>query len=106
MTQHIIIERAEFFEANKAKARTVKQRIIKAGVSKNKRMYSEDLLRRSVPKFEGAKAYANHQLWGSRDVRDTSGWLEKPQFDEDSKSIVATRHFSSTPAGENLIQPY
>ena len=102
MTKHIIVERAEFFEVNK-KARTVKQRIIKAGVSKNKRMYSEDLLRRSVPKFEGTKTYANHRLWGARDVRDTSGWLEKPHFDEERKAIVATRHFASTDAGENSL---
>jgi hypothetical protein len=57
--------------------------LIKAGWSKNGRYYSPETLERSVPVWEGVKAYANHPEGGgkpARSILDAFGVYENVRF--------------------------
>lgn len=74
-------------------------RLIKAGMSLNRRHYPADVLRQAAPIFEGAKAYVGHaDPRQPRDrFRDLSGWYSNVRFEGDS--LLADRHFTRTDAG-------
>lgn len=72
--------------------------LIRAGMSKNKRFYSEGVLQKAAPIFEGSKAYDNHQQ-GARSIRDISGWYTNVRYNEGK--LVADRHFAETGAGQD-----
>lgn len=74
--------------------------LIRAGMSKNRRNYSQDVLMKAVPVFEGAKAYDGHD-WGSRKVTDITGWYSNVRFE--NGAIHADRTFSSNDAGRNIM---
>jgi hypothetical protein len=84
---------------------TVRQTIIKAGLSANKRLYSEDVLKRSTPLFEGVQTYANHPTptqiknGEGRDIRQTTGWITDVVYD--NGKVIGTRHFAETAAGRD-----
>lgn len=87
--------------------RTVKQFVIRAGQSKNKRYYPETALKEAVVLFENSQTYQNHPTsqeikdgYG-RKVEDLTGWLTDLHYDESAKAIIATRHFTENVAGEN-----
>jgi hypothetical protein len=74
-------------------------RLIRAGMSLNRRDYSLDVLTKAAPLFEGVRAYANHPDWfdNGRSVRDITGWFTNIRAGADG--IYATRHFSRNHAG-------
>lgn len=101
---NIWIEQLDLAEAVvNTDARTVTQRIIVAGMSKNKRLYGEDVLKNAAPLFEGVKAFANHPTKAEskdrpeRSVRDVTGWLSNVEYREGA--LYATRNFTRTQAG-------
>lgn len=57
--------------------------LIKAGVSKNRRQYRPEVLRESVPLFEGARAFAamgpDHNS-AERGVKSLVGWYTDPRY--------------------------
>lgn len=78
--------------------------LIKAGMSKNRKFYSEAVLRNSVPIFEGAKAYANHPdpaIRSARSVRELTGWYSNVHYEE-GRGLIADRHFIETSAGNDV----
>lgn len=74
--------------------------LIRAGMSKNRKHYSESVLRQSVPHFDGAKAYNGHAP--NQPVTNITGWYSNPRYDEDKKAIIADRHFAPTQAGRDV----
>ena len=72
--------------------------LIRAGMSKNRRYYSDSVLQAAVPVFEGAKAYADHGK-GARSIRDVSGWYTNVAYREGK--LMADRAFSRTQAGND-----
>ena len=82
--------------------RTVRQRIIVAGKSKNNRLYSESVLEKATPLFEGVQTYANHQNKtdrSPRNIRDLTGWITQVEYREGA--LYGTRHFTRTEAGKD-----
>ena len=85
--------------------KTVRQTIIRAGKSKNNRMYSEEVLRTASPLFEAAKAFADHPSKSEvkdrpeRSIRAISGWFSDVAFEEGA--LVATRHFTNNESGKD-----
>lgn len=59
-------------------------RVIRAGLSGNLVHYPDDVLRRAVPLFEGARVFvkgdAEHLAGGGKDFRNLIGRVEKPEF--------------------------
>jgi hypothetical protein len=106
MATELFSESVEYLrESLDRDTRTVKQIIIRAGMSKNKRNYPETVLKEAVSLFEGVKTYANHpdpKAKSGRDVRETTGWIAGVQFDEGIKALVGTRHFSRNSAGNDI----
>jgi hypothetical protein len=54
--------------------------LVKTGTSRNGRLYSEAVLSKAIPKYEGAACYGDHPPSGSRgerSVKDKIGWFEK-----------------------------
>lgn len=74
--------------------------LIKVGMSKNRRHYSEDVLKSSVSVFEGAKAYMDHGK-GNRSQRDLSGWYENVRYE--GGKLIADRSFTRTLAGNDAF---
>lgn len=109
MRTQLFVESVELLEADK-ETRTVKQKIITVGESKNKRHYPETVLKGAVSLFEGAKTYADHPSRNDmrnrpeRSITDITGWLSDVHFDEASKAIVGTRHFTTNQKGQDAWQ--
>jgi hypothetical protein len=99
----IYIEPMDLSEAQLDPAnRTVQQVIIRAGVSKNKRYYSEALLQTALLLFEGVKTYANHPQAkgnGERSVRELTGWIDGVEYQ--NGNLTGRRHFLRTQAGQD-----
>ena len=107
MKTQIIIESLDLSEASiDAEKRTVRQRLIAAGESKNGRVYSDDVLQQAAPLFEGRQTFANHPSKRDlmdrpeRSVLDLTGWLEGVEYKDGA--LWATRHFARNPAGESV----
>lgn len=75
--------------------------LIKAGMSLNRKLYTEQALKAAVDKFEGIKAYDSH-LPGVRRVAETTGWYANVRFVEDKKALVGDRYFTSTQVGNDV----
>lgn len=79
--------------------------LIRAGMSKNRRHYSESVLQSAVPIFENAKAYANHpskseiKEGAPRNIRDLSGYYKNVRFE--NGALKADRYFIKTQAGQD-----
>ena len=106
MKTTVLIERLDLTEAQLDTAnRTVRQRLIKAGTSLNKRDYSESVLSKAAPLFEGVKTYANHPSLDERksrperSTRDITGWISDVVYE--NGTIYGTRHFTRTQAGND-----
>lgn len=107
MKTQAIIEALDLTEAQlDLEQRTARQVIIKAGRSKNGRVYSDKLLQDAAPKFEGVQTYANHMSRSEkrerpeRSTRDITGWLSGVEYREGA--LYATRHFARTQAGQDM----
>lgn len=76
-------------------------RIIRAGMSLNRRFYSKEVLAQAASLFEGTKAYADHgDMWSpSRSVREITGWYTNVVMGEDA--IYATRHYTENQSGQD-----
>lgn len=61
--------------------------LIEAGLSKNRKHYSPQVLRGAIPLFEGLTSYADHPSKAQlakgvdRSIRDLAGWVTNVQFD-------------------------
>lgn len=79
-------------------------RLIRAGMSLNRRKYSMEVLAKAAPLFEGTKAYANHPDWfdSGRSVRDITGWFTEVRVGNDG--LYATRHFTRNHAGNDSFE--
>ena len=105
---HLLSERIEILEVN-AEARTMKQRIIRAGRSKNKRHYPKKVLMKAAALFENAPAFPGHMT--KQQIKDNAerppntlaGWLSNVQYDESENALVATRHFAPTAMGRDMF---
>lgn len=107
MKPQIIIESLDLSEAIiDAEKRTVRQRLIAAGESKNGRVYGDEVLQEAAPLFEGRQTFANHPGKAElrdrpeRSVLDLTGWLEGVEYKDGA--LWATRHFARNPAGESV----
>lgn len=85
------------FDADNRVLRNV--RLIAAGMSLNRRQYSEEVLQKAAPLFEGVKAYDNHQS-GSRPVSSLTGWYKDVRYERGA--LYADRYFSNTQAGRDV----
>lgn len=101
MTTHILQEQIDVAEASfDADARVLRNVVlIRAGMSKNRRRYSEDVLRAAATVFEGTKAYDSHQR-GERRVSEITGWYSNVRYE--NGALRADRHFARTDAGRNV----
>lgn len=85
--------------------RTAKVRLIAAGLSQNGKQYSEAVLRKAAPLFEGVRAYRDHPTKADqrerpeRSMRDITGWYTGVVYE--NGGLYATRHFSRTQAGQD-----
>lgn len=97
----IFTEQLDLTEATPDReARTLKDVIlIRAGVSLNKRSYSEAVLEKSVPIFEGARAFDSH-VQGQRRVGELTGYYTNVRYVEGK--LKADRHFTNTQAGRDV----
>ncbi len=77
--------------------------LIRAGLSKNKRRYSEAVLQAAAPVFENSPAYADHpQKPGqSRSFRDITGQYVNVHFEDGA--LRADRVFARTQAGNDAL---
>lgn len=98
MKTQVLIEALDLSEAViDAEARTVRQKIITAGKSKNGRYYSEAVLQKAASLFEGTKCYANHPTRAEskdrpeRSILDITGYLTDVRYEEGI--LKGTRHF-------------
>jgi hypothetical protein len=98
----ILTERLDLSEAQfDADARVLQNVVlIRAGLSANRRRYTEAVLQQAVPVFEGAKAYDSHSR-NERKVSDITGWYANVRY-TDGK-LIADRYFSRTDAGRNVM---
>lgn len=106
MKTAIIIEQIDLQEAViNEDDRTVRQVIIRAGKSKNGRVYGDKVLAKAATLFEGVQTYANHPSRSERrerperSVNQLTGWLSDVQFSEGK--LVGTRHFTRNQAGND-----
>lgn len=111
MTTQYLIESVEYLkESFDPDTRTVKQIIIKAGESKNKRNYPKTVLQEAVFLFENSQTYRNHPTkrdikeGAGRKIEDLTGWLTDVQFDEGMNGLVGMRHFTNNAAGRDAFQ--
>jgi len=80
--------------------------LIRAGMSANRRFYSDKVLQDAQTIFEGAKAYADHpgktdsKNMPERSVRDLTGWYENVHYAEGA--LRGDRVFSRTQAGQDV----
>lgn len=107
MKTKLLIEALELDEAQTDAGERVIRNVvlIRAGMSKNRRYYSEGVLQKAVSVFEGAKAYANHPTRAEnkerpeRSVRDITGWYANVRYTEGA--LRADRYFTRTQAGND-----
>lgn len=106
MKTQVLIERLDLSEAIiDADNRTVRQKLIMAGKSKNNRLYREDVLQKASPLFEGRQTYANHPSKDDlrnrpeRSVSEITGWITDVTYE--NGGIWATRHFTRNQAGND-----
>lgn len=74
--------------------------LIRAGMSLNRRYYGEGVLKESVAKFEGAKAYDSHDRRARR-VGEMTGWYANVRYD--AGALRADRYFTATQAGRDVM---
>ena len=100
MTTTILNEAIDFTEATINTERRQIQGVvlIRAGMSKNRRFYSEDVLKTAAPIFEGSKAYIDHGK-GARSVRDLSGYYTNVRYGDGK--LLADRTFTRNQAGQD-----
>jgi hypothetical protein len=98
----VLTERLDLSEAQFDTDARVLQNVvlIRAGLSANRRRYTEAVLQAAVPVFEGAKAYDSHSR-NERKVSDITGWYANVRY-ADGK-LIADRYFSRTDAGRNVM---
>lgn len=85
-----------------ATTRTVRQRIIAEGTSRNGRVYDKALLMAAAAKFENAQTYADHPQGNNhRSITELTGWLSGVSVETDG--LYATRHFTQTRAGTDAF---
>lgn len=73
--------------------------LIRAGTSANRRHYSEDVLQKAAPVFEGVKAYDGHDR-RARKVAETTGWYANVRYE--NGALRADRYFTGTQAGRDV----
>lgn len=97
----ILTEQLDLTEAQyNASTRTLSGvKLISAGTSLNRRHYSEDVLIKAAPLFEGAKAYDSH-VAGSRSIGALTGYYKNVRYE--SGALRADRVFSNTQAGRDV----
>lgn len=98
----ILTEQVDLTEAQfDREARVLRNvKLIKAGTSLNRRHYSEDVLRKAAPLFDGVKSFDGHEQ-RQRRVAETTGWYANPVYRD--CAIYADRHFSGTQAGRDVM---
>lgn len=109
MTTKILLETLDLSEATfDSDARVIKGVVlIRAGMSKNRRYYGEDVLQNAVTVFEGSKAFVNHpspteiKERRERNLRDLSGWYSNVRYE--GGALRADRYFSRTQAGNDAF---
>lgn len=74
--------------------------LIRAGMSANRRHYSEDILQKAAPLFEGVKAYDSHKIGVPRQVGEITGWFSNVRYE--NGALRADRHFSRTRSGQDV----
>lgn len=96
----IFTERLDLSEATLlSESRAVENVIlIKAGMSLNRRRYSESVLLAAAPLFEGVKAYNDHGFF--QKVTDITGWYTNVRFE--AGALRGTRHFTRNQAGQDV----
>lgn len=75
--------------------------LIRAGTTLNRRHYSEDILKKSAPLFEGIKAYDSHKIGVARQVSEITGWYSNIRYE--NGAIRGDRFFSRTRAGQDVF---
>lgn len=73
--------------------------LIRAGTSLNRRHYSEAVLAKAAPSFDGVPAFDSHDS-RARKVAEMTGWYKNPRFVEGK--LYADRYFSGTQAGRDM----
>jgi len=87
--------------ARRSGERAVEVTIIRPGVSSNRHEWPEDVLRASVPLWEGVAAFCDHPSWidqsraGGRSVRDLAGVYTNPRWEN---GVRATLRFNAQSA--------
>ena len=101
MNTNFLTERVDLSEAQiDADARMVRDVVlIRAGMSKNRRNYSEAVLLAAAPVFEGTKAYDGHETRARR-VAETTGYYKNVRYIEGK--LMADRYFTRTQAGNDV----
>lgn len=75
--------------------------LIKAGMTLNRRYYSEELLQKSSHLFEGVKSYDSHKIGVPRQVSEITGWYSNVRYE--NGALRADRYFSRTRAGQDVF---
>lgn len=102
MTVTILTEQVDLTEAKiDREARVLRNvKLIAAGTSLNRRHYSEDVLRKSAPLFEGVPSFDGHETRRNR-VAETTGWYANVEYR--NGALYADRYFSGTQAGRDVM---
>jgi hypothetical protein len=100
MTTIVLTEQLDLTEATADNANRVVKNVvlIRAGMSKNRRFYSEVVLAAAAPLFENAPAFNDHSHWQS--VTNLTGHYSNVRYE--NGAIRADRHFSRTQAGNDV----
>lgn len=98
----ILTEQIDLSEATLDSAARLMRNVvlIRAGTSQNRRHYSEAVLQKAAPLFEGVKSYDSHDNSRSRSLAETTGWYANVRFE--NGALRADRHFSGTQAGKDV----
>lgn len=72
--------------------------LIRAGMSLNRRHYSEAVLEKAVNIFQDSRAYDNH-VQGPRSIRDITGFYKNVRYE--SGALKADRYFTKNQAGQD-----
>lgn len=98
----ILSEQIDLSEAQIDSAARVMRNVvlIRAGTSQNRRHYSESVLQKAAPLFEGVKSYDGHDNSRTRSVAETTGWYANVRYE--AGALRADRHFSGTQAGRDV----
>jgi len=73
--------------------------LIKAGKSLNNRFYSEDVLKKATPIFEGSRAFDSHAK--NRKMGELTGWYKNVRYE--NGGIRADRQFLPTTSGRDVM---